>query len=209
MESLKLRRTESGCYRHESGAYIYRRGSGWFGVVYPDGTGRSFATLTAARAALAGHLGLEVAQRINPHVRDRYASGILETQACRDLAFAETNDCTVRALAVWAGIPYTEAHAMLRDGANRPPRKGCYPGHVVGSIGRRIEIRVDYVDVRGSWSRRQHARAVSMTLGAFVKAYPRGRFYVIVRGHALAVIDGIIHDWHAGLRRPIESAWEF
>ena len=46
------------------------------------------------------------------------------------------------------------------------------------------------------------------TLNQFVKRYPKGRFHVTVRGHALAVIDGVVYDWkHSGKRR-IVGAWE-
>ena len=34
-----------------------------------------------------------------------------------------------------------------------------------------------------------------MTINRFVKTHPRGSYYVLVRGHALAVVDGTVQDW--------------
>lgn len=46
------------------------------------------------------------------------------------------------------------------------------------------------------------------TLNQFVKRYPTGRHYVLLSGHAVAVIDGIVYDYeHAGKRR-IVRAWQ-
>lgn len=46
-----------------------------------------------------------------------------------------------------------------------------------------------------------------ISLGEFCKRHPEGRYYVLVRGHALAVIGGIVHDcWHKP-RRQVTGAW--
>ena len=34
-----------------------------------------------------------------------------------------------------------------------------------------------------------------MTINRFVKSNPKGSYYVLVRGHALAVVDGTVQDW--------------
>lgn len=57
--------------------------------------------------------------------------------------------------------------------------------------------------VRGPYSRKN-----KITVGKFIKQHPTGRFFVVVRGHALSIIDGEIIDWNEkGLRRQVISAW--
>jgi hypothetical protein len=40
----------------------------------------------------------------------------------------------------------------------------------------------------------------------FVKKHPVGRYYVLVRGHAFCIKDGVVHDWKYGPRRQITFA---
>lgn len=41
----------------------------------------------------------------------------------------------------------------------------------------------------------------------FVKKHPKGKYYVLVRGHAFAIIDGVVYDYKEGGRRQITQAW--
>jgi hypothetical protein len=45
--------------------------------------------------------------------------------------------------------------------------------------------------------------AEGFTLKTVAKRYPRGTFYVHVRGHILALVDGEILDWTAGSSRKV------
>lgn len=49
-----------------------------------------------------------------------------------------------------------------------------------------------------------------MTLKRFALANPKGVFYVVVRGHALAIVNGVIVDNvdSSGDRRPIQCVWK-
>jgi len=114
----------------------------------------------------------------------------------------ETKDCTVRALSVWAGITYAEAHA-LASAAGRPDRKGWYPHEFLDTLGKRLQVNPDLPTYAG---RRLPSR---MTVGRFAKENPRGRFYCVVRGHALAIVDGAIIDWRPSPARILLTAWEF
>lgn len=46
-------------------------------------------------------------------------------------------------------------------------------------------------------------------LAAFIAAYPTGSYVVHRRGHAFAVIDGVLRDWDSGTgpRSIIQAAW--
>lgn len=127
--------------------------------------------------------------------------------ATRDQS-TESNDCTVKALCITKGISYQEALKYATENFARKPHKGARTANIVEafhhdkSFNQLVEeqIKTYYIN-QGKNTERQ------MTLGTFIKRYPSGKFYVIVRGHALAVVDGVIIDYTDGLRRPVWKAW--
>ena len=50
------------------------------------------------------------------------------------------------------------------------------------------------------------------TIGKFIKDHSAGRFFILVKGHACAIVDGILYDMpvfdHGGFKRPIQFAWQ-
>ena len=50
------------------------------------------------------------------------------------------------------------------------------------------------------------------TIGKFIQDHPIGRFFVLVKGHACAIVDGVLYDMpgynREGHQRRIEMAWE-
>jgi hypothetical protein len=106
----------------------------------------------------------------------------------------ETRDCSVRAHAVAACIDYSEAHALYaRHG--RPARCGTS-----------INTTFDCMGAIGA----PEVPLARCTVGAFVKAHPAGHYVVHVKGHALAIVDGVVHDWGkytSGARRRVWRAW--
>jgi hypothetical protein len=52
-----------------------------------------------------------------------------------------------------------------------------------------------------TWLRMEHIGDVrGWPVAAFIAAYPQGRFIVHRRGHAFAVVDGVLHDWKGGTK---------
>ena len=123
------------------------------------------------------------------------------------LAKGETNDCVVRAFASAFGVSYDYAHRYVADEFGRQPRKGTYGtaiklvkmadnlfrvnGKRVYPVGHRYtnsmfgSLAYD-VKVKGVIKRR------NMTVGTFVKQNPKGTFFVIVKGHAFTIKDGVV-----------------
>lgn len=89
----------------------------------------------------------------------------------------ETNDCVVRALALFNGISYADAHALLKQ-AGRKDRRGAY-FHQYGDL------------FYGNWNR--PAPQVS-TVGRLTKKFPKGKIAVQVRGHIFVLEDGVQRD---------------
>lgn len=89
---------------------------------------------------------------------------------------ADRNDCAVRAYALAADLPHPVARERFAQ-AGRVAGKGTYHHTIAAVVGR----SADHLG-RGA------------TLGWWLKTYPRGRWLIVVTGHALAVVDGVVHD---------------
>lgn len=115
---------------------------------------------------------------------------------------AEHNDCTVIALANAAGLDYNAAHGLLTNGGRRVGRRFDMHGW--------LKHQWLYAGKINGFSLCEKAVYFKMaTIADFAKKYPRGRFIVIVRGHALAVVDGVVLDSvKRTTRRVVIQAWE-
>lgn len=120
----------------------------------------------------------------------------------------EKSDCSVKALCITKGISYQEALKYASVNFRRERNTGANVHKIQEAFNKdnsfkeleKKEIKTYYIN-QGKNTERQ------MTVGTFIKRYSSGKYYVIVRGHAFAVIDGVIIDWTDGLRRPIWNAW--
>jgi hypothetical protein len=108
----------------------------------------------------------------------------------------EYNDCTIRALAVVAGLGYSSAHKIGKD-AGRKDKKGFRSFTLIEHC-RRIGINFEL-------SKRR-----SISIKKFLEENPTGRFYARRRGHAFAIVDGVIQDAtpHNRPLQRITSAWK-
>ena len=95
----------------------------------------------------------------------------------------EHNDCTVRALKVVTGVPYGDAHTLCAR-IGRRPRKGL--SHA------QLQALVTLPHVYGF-----KVNLVAMprcTLGYAMMYMRQGRYIVVKTGHAIACVDGVLHD---------------
>lgn len=109
-----------------------------------------------------------------------YMDTYTNTKSLRAEGFNERRDCTVIALAAVTGLPYPRCHAALKA-AGRKDRRGVPFRQVVQKVARDVGYSFSQVCRSGSLRR-------------FVRQNPQGAFYVTIRGHAFAVLDGVIHD---------------
>lgn len=107
----------------------------------------------------------------------------------------ESNDCSVRAFATVACIPYEESHALFKK-HGRLDFQATY-----GFITRAVidEQFPENINLSGSVG--------DLTINQFVERFPVGHYMVHVNKHALAICDGVIHDWQLSLRKRINNAW--
>lgn len=142
------------------------------------------------------------------------------------IAKGEDNDCVVRAFASSFDVSYDYAHKYVAEVFKRKPRKGTFStpsklvrmadeqivinGKKVYPVGNRLNSymfgSLSYdVKVKGVIKRR------SMTVGRFAKKYTKGSFFVLVRGHAFTIKDGVVignPEDAVKLKRPMRCAFE-
>lgn len=108
----------------------------------------------------------------------------------------ERDDCTVRSMSLATDWPYAETHELQRR-AGRPNYK---PWLFMQWMPKILHTPINGVlfsevfsageCINGYWI----PASKKMSLNRFVKSHSKGSFIVCVHGHALAVIDGVIHD---------------
>lgn len=100
----------------------------------------------------------------------------------------ESNDCTVRATSLALNKPYKAIHEVFSK-HGRKPRKGVtvltLQAVLMDLVGDNLKIVASDI-----------ARPERNSLAKFLKTHPKGRFVIVRRGHAFAVIDGVAHDAH-------------
>ena len=120
--------------------------------------------------------------------------------------YKDKNFCTVAALALTLDWSFGKAHRHMAK-AGRKNGRGMFECDwrpaiqaAAESVGKRFK--------EGHWHIRGDGRA--MTLSRFCKEYPTGTYYVKVSGHAVAIVDGVMHDWTADTagRRKIIGAYK-
>jgi len=118
------------------------------------------------------------------------------------IAQSESNDCAVRAIASSFEMHYDEAHKFVAKKWFRGNREGTrnFIGGMCGMVSKGVLINgksfsnlgdqhghMKYdVKVKGQIVKR------NMTTGTFIKKFPKGRYLVVVRGHAFSIIDGVV-----------------
>ena len=116
------------------------------------------------------------------------------------IAKGERNDCVVRAMASTFGLSYDVAHKFVADEFGREPRKGTFgtavklKSRIRDVMGTKYKI-IPVTDLLYPGSTRHQAnggKPVPITLSVFLERFPKGRFMVIVKGHAFSVIDGVV-----------------
>lgn len=110
----------------------------------------------------------------------------------------ECNDCTVRALANAAGLPYEEAYAHMAKFGRKKKRGMHLVDKTKALEAKGFVIKGIYGTTKtATWARRRFPEAQvekGTTLKKLLKQLAKGRFVVSYTGHAMAVVDGKIID---------------
>ena len=144
-----------------------------------------------------------------------------------ELGKKENGDCVVRAFAAALDLPYDQAHAWVKKELNRKDRKGtfvsAYCKDIIGKT--KNGKKINYIGAHPSRDflkysigsdkilvNKQYKKATGYTLKSFMENNPVGRFMLIVQGHAVAVIDGVLYgnrdEQYKGLYRSVWFGFE-
>ena len=97
----------------------------------------------------------------------------------------ERNDCVVRALSLAFNVEYPKVHELCAQ-AGRKPQRGMYrkqTNAVIKKLTGKPSAEMDTLP-----------RGGRQTLATFARDNAKGKWIVVKRGHAVALIDGVYHD---------------
>jgi len=148
-------------------------------------------------------------------------SNVISTSQSK-LAKSETNDCVVRAFMMALDLPYEKAHKFVETKLNRKPRKGTYTRAFMKNIlGRQKNgYKMTLMGFHPKYQRKGEKKLVNpkykketgYTVKSFMEQHPTGRYFMVVRGHALALVDGVLYgncsEQYDGFRRPVRYVIE-
>jgi len=114
------------------------------------------------------------------------------------VALRESNDCAVRALASAAALSYKRAHALLSAAGRR--EKGYSTISTVATAykaaGGRCVAVYGKTRTASIW-RSLYSKAPlqkGITVGRLLRQLTKGKYVIVVREHAFAVVDGTVYD---------------
>jgi hypothetical protein len=144
-----------------------------------------------------------------------------------ELSKNENNDCVVRAFMCALDLSYDQAHAWVKKELNRIDRKGtlmnAYSKNIIGKTknGKKISFMGahpsrEYMNFKFGSNKplvnTKYKKLTGYTLKSFIENNPVGRFVLIVQGHAVAVINGVLYgnqdEQYNGLYRSVWFGFE-
>jgi hypothetical protein len=126
--------------------------------------------------------------------------------ASSDLAKKETNDCVVRAFMCALNVSYDQAHAWVKKELKRQDCKGTYTYAYAKNILGKVKNgkKISFIGAHPSRNMKhavgsnkvlnnpKYKKQTGYTLKSFMEDNPVGSFVLIVKGHAVAVVNGVL-----------------
>ena len=125
-----------------------------------------------------------------------------------ELAKREKNDCVVRAFMGALDLPYERAHGWVKKNLKRKFRNGTYTmKYITDVLGKTkngmklvpygchpdFEYMMKAKGFKVIYNPKYKKKAVGYTLKSFIEAHPKGRYFVILEHHAIAVVNGVLY----------------
>lgn len=110
----------------------------------------------------------------------------------------EHNDCAVRALAVAGQMSYPQAHAQFLN-AGRTFRS------VTSHECLERVLKTLYPGIKIQFPPRAKTPLQQMILFGYFR---KGRYLVITTGHAIAIVDGVVHDWKLRIAKRVRYFYQ-
>tara|TARA_R110002051_G_scaffold296103_3_gene362109 strand:- start:710 stop:1270 length:561 start_codon:yes stop_codon:yes gene_type:complete len=140
------------------------------------------------------------------------------SEAQSKLASQEDNDCVVRAFMMTLGLTYEKAHKFVETKFKRKAGKGTYTKLYLDNILNRQKngYKMRLMGYHPTYSygvklkklvNPTYKKETGYTVKSFMEQHQVGRYFIIVKGHALALVDGVLygnsHEQYNGFRRTI------
>ena len=120
----------------------------------------------------------------------------------------EKNDCVVRAFMAALDTSYDSTHAFVKKYLKRENKRGTYTSihlpEIIGKVKNGKKIKMYGVSPSHDYligfrfktkviTNPKYKKPTGYTLRSFIENHPTGRYFLIVEGHAVAVVDGKLY----------------
>ena len=121
----------------------------------------------------------------------------------------EKNDCVVRSFMAALDTSYDSTHAFVKKYLKRENRRGTYTSihlpEIIGKVKNGKKIKMYGVSPSHDYligfrfpntkllTNPKYKKPTGYTLRSFIENHPTGNYFLIVEGHAVAVVDGKLY----------------
>jgi len=151
----------------------------------------------------------------NSNITARVISDTVKYNGSNANQLMDNNSCSVLALAEAFEISYDQAYTYAKDVWGRLKRKGVITGRIIDTFNSGLKVLdKKIVDSKPITKYRQpNGKIVNrrMRISTFIKEHPKGTYYILVKGHALVIKNGVMYDVKSfadRFSRPINYAWQ-
>ena len=163
-----------------------------------------------------------VSKKNNPFPTSTELSSYMESK--------ETNDCVVRAIKYAFDVEYSDAHYFCETKLKRKRYQGTYTNIYLTAVKQAFNRKIKRLGKKNDWGRivlsrpkntrywdpktSKYKRRIERTpfkVKDFIKAHPKGSYILTVRGHAFALVEGVVKgNWNDGKKenREVISAYQ-
>jgi len=154
-------------------------------------------------------------------VKHTRSSEVVSDYKSRQKELEETNDCTVTATASAFEVSYKQAHQFLKENYGRTHRKGIPYAIKIdeqpdlelnGKKFHKVNIKSLLYPGSNRYIKehnKQRVNCIKMPISKVQERFNKGTYLVLVKGHALAMKDGVIIDENGHMpRRKVMNLYE-
>jgi hypothetical protein len=159
-------------------------------------------------------------QKVNPDSKGKEFECVASEKDIKGFVVQHTlnekNDCVVRSLASVCDAYYEEVHTYCKETFERKNCKGVRY-HLIKDTLKNAEDtstkifnnNVEEIDVNKYKNENKYK---VYTLSRWIKDFPKGKFLLFVKGHAICLKDGVLYGnstENQQIRRQVKYAWKF
>lgn len=118
----------------------------------------------------------------------------------------EKQDCPVVAVSLLCDVSYNDARIALKRVGRR---KNCGISNYMGFLSVFEQFNKNLVQLNSLqvYPIKSNGNRGCYTPISIVKAFPKGKYLLITRNHAIALIDGVVQDWSVNNRLHIKKIY--